>query len=231
MGVRIFLEPLEGKSISQQCISEHDLALKCSQWEMNGSWLGVDKFGTFSKESKNHVVRNFGMEVTNTETTKTERPFGDRYKGFGQEPPTTTPLKRRKKTHVTNVVSNSRFTREMENLLNTVVDSLVSGTGWTKFVNPTVRRGATAWPRKPADQQYLGVRYDYHGEVTIDGVEYYVFQMQPNRGHDVPSSIKKWRQAYGGTHSVMTMIYIPKNADRDTVEAIIRKAHEDIVRV
>ncbi len=48
-------------------------------------------------------------------------------------------------------------------------------------------------PKDPADQKWLGVRYDYNDEVIKE------VQLQANAGEDIPSSIKKWKAANDGT--------------------------------
>ncbi|KAF1835736.1 hypothetical protein BDW02DRAFT_567776 [Decorospora gaudefroyi] len=65
-----------------------------------------------------------------------------------------------------------------------------------KFTDVTVGRGKTVYPKSSADQERVGVRWDYDGEVSrADGV-YNKFQMQPNAGK-VPSSIRQWRVTMG----------------------------------
>jgi hypothetical protein len=50
-----------------------------------------------------------------------------------------------------------------------------------EMARPTVKRGSTVFPKDPAEQKRLGVRYDYDGEITgEDGITYHKFQMQPN---------------------------------------------------
>lgn len=79
-----------------------------------------------------------------------------------------------------------------------------------KFFEPTVNRGQTVWPKSPADLLRYGVRWDYDGVVTKDdGKEYHKYQLQPNAGK-IPSSIRLWRDANGGTHAVMATLYIPR---------------------
>ena len=109
-----------------------------------------------------------------------------------------------------------------------VSDSVVSSNGWKKLARPTVGRGSTAYPKDPAEQQRLGVRYDYDGEITRDGTVYHKFQMQPNAGNDIPSTIKKWRDANGGTHAVMTKVFVKKDGTKEDVESALAEAHKEI---
>jgi len=71
----------------------------------------------------------------------------------------------------------------------------VSSNGWKKLAGPTVGQGLTAYPKDLAEQKRLCVRYDYDGEITgEDGNVYHKFQMQPNAGNDIPSTIKRmWK--------------------------------------
>ncbi|EER41640.1 conserved hypothetical protein [Histoplasma capsulatum var. duboisii H88] len=106
-------------------------------------------------------------------------------------------------------------------------ESVARGGFWTKLVNPSVGRGKTAWPTAPADQVRIGVRFDYDGEVTINGVVHHKYQCQPNAGK-IPSSIKTWRDANGGTHSVMTSIFIKKDGTKEEVQQAIDEALKSI---
>lgn len=45
-----------------------------------------------------------------------------------------------------------------------------------------------------------------------DGKEYHKYQSQPN-ARKIPSSIRQWRDRNGGTHAVMTTLYIPKGVE------------------
>lgn len=82
-----------------------------------------------------------------------------------------------------------------------------------KFFSPTAARGKTVWPKSPADMLRYGVRWDYDGVITKDdGKEYHKFQLQPNAGK-IPTSIKQWCDKHGGTHSVMTTLYILKGTE------------------
>lgn len=73
-----------------------------------------------------------------------------------------------------------------------------------KFFTVTVTRGATVWPKKPADLLKYGVRWDYDGVITReDGKDYHKFELQPNAGK-IPSTLKDWREKHGGTHAVIT---------------------------
>lgn len=68
---------------------------------------------------------------------------------------------------------------------------------WKKLANPTVSRGTTAFPRSRKEQEALGVRLDYDGEVTKNNIQYHKYQIQPNAGK-VLTSIEQWRKKNGG---------------------------------
>ena len=85
---------------------------------------------------------------------------------------------------------------------------------------PKREQGKTEWPKSKADLENIGVRLDYDGQVTQGGTIYHKYQCQPNAGK-VPSSIKDWRQANGGTHAVMTSIYVKKDGSKEDVKAAI----------
>lgn len=72
------------------------------------------------------------------------------------------------------------------------------------------------------------MRYDYDGEVTKGGLECHKYNVQPNAGIDVPSSIKRWREKNGGTHSVMTSVYVKKDGSKEDVEKALEEAHKEI---
>ena len=117
----------------------------------------------------------------------------------------------------------------MQRFLTRVTEAVVSGYGWKKFVNPTVSRGLTAWPRDSGEQEKHGVHYDYDGEQEIDGTVYHKFQMQANAGNKIPSTIKNWRsKADRGTHDVMADVFVPKGGDKNDVEAALIKAHKGV---
>ena len=106
-------------------------------------------------------------------------------------------------------------------------ETIARGGFWTKLVNPTVGHGKTAWPTSPAEQVRVGVRFDYAGEVTINGVVHHKYECQPNAGK-VPSSIKNWRDANGGTHSVMASILIKKDGTKEEVQEAVDEAVKSI---
>jgi hypothetical protein len=117
----------------------------------------------------------------------------------------------------------------MQKFLQKVSESVVSSNGWKKLASPTVGRGLTAYPKDSAEQQRLGVRYDYDGEMTgEDGTVYHKFQMQPNAGNDIPSTIKKWRDASGGTHAVMAKVLVKKDGNKEDVKDALTEAHKGI---
>jgi hypothetical protein len=117
----------------------------------------------------------------------------------------------------------------MQRFLSGVTNAIMEGHGWKKLLEPTVTRGLTAWPKQSSDQEKHGVRYDYDGEIEIGGVVHHKFQMQPNAGDKIPSTIKNWRsKAKDGTHDVMADVYVPKSGDKDDVRAALDKAHKDV---
>ncbi|KAF2718972.1 hypothetical protein K431DRAFT_348300 [Polychaeton citri CBS 116435] len=64
---------------------------------------------------------------------------------------------------------------------------------WKKLASPSATRGKTVHPKTSAEQETLGTRWDYDGEITkADGV-YHKYQLQANAGK-VPSSIKHWQK-------------------------------------
>lgn len=94
-----------------------------------------------------------------------------------------------------------------------------------KFFRPTAGRGKTVWPKNPADMLKYGIRWDYDGIITHQGKQCHKFQLQPNAGK-IPSSIKAWREANGGTHAVITTMYIPvgEEANKTNFEAAAEEA-------
>lgn len=106
---------------------------------------------------------------------------------------------------------------KMKKILRTAVAHAVDGNVWKKFSSPSVARGKTVFPLQSAEQEQLGVRWDYDEVITTDGKVYNKFQLQPNAGK-VPSTIKKWREANGGTHAVMADVYVKKDGTKDDVE-------------
>ena len=103
----------------------------------------------------------------------------------------------------------------------------VEGNGWKKFANPTASRGKTVFPKTSAQQQSLGVRWDYDGQVTRSDGIYHKFQMQPNSGN-VPASIKQWREKNGGTHAVMADVFVKKDGTQQDVEEALKKGIDSI---
>jgi hypothetical protein len=111
--------------------------------------------------------------------------------------------------------------------LSKSVAKAVEGNTWKKFTNPSAARGKTVHPKTQAEQEALGTRWDYDGEVTkADGV-YHKFELQANAGK-VPSSIKQWREKNGGTHAVMATSYVKKNGTKEDVERGLHKAAESV---
>lgn len=116
----------------------------------------------------------------------------------------------------------------MKKAFNNVNKKAMEGSNYTKFTQPKVSRGKTAFPSGTQLQKQLGVRYDYDGEVKKDGVECHKYNLQPNAGDDIPSSIKRWRQKNGGTHKVMATVYVKKDGTKDDVEKALDEAHKDV---
>ncbi|PGH34812.1 hypothetical protein GX50_02373 [[Emmonsia] crescens] len=87
-----------------------------------------------------------------------------------------------------------------------------------KFTSVTAIRGGTAYPKKPSELLNLGIRWDFDGEVTINGVVYNKFQVQPNAGK-VPPSVSEWRRKNGGTHAVMGSMFVKKGGSADDVKS------------
>lgn len=63
------------------------------------------------------------------------------------------------------------------------------------------------------------VRWDYSGEIKRGDTVYHKFKLQPNAGK-VPSTIKNWRDANGGTHAVMADVYVKKDGTKEDVEEV-----------
>lgn len=96
-----------------------------------------------------------------------------------------------------------------------------------KFFMPTVNRGKTVWPKTQADLLKYGIRWDYDGVVKKDdGKEYHKYQLQPNAGK-IPSLIKQWRDKNGGTHAVMTTLYIPSGLEPEA--GVFEEAMEEAI--
>ena len=98
---------------------------------------------------------------------------------------------------------------------------------WKKLAKPTVSRGETAFPKSQKDQQRLGVRFDYDGEVTRNGTQYHKYQVQPNAGK-VPTSIENWKKKNGGTHAVMGSIFVKRDGTQEDVEAGVKEGLDEI---
>jgi hypothetical protein len=115
----------------------------------------------------------------------------------------------------------------MQKALKDAVSKAVEGNTWKKFTNPSAGRGKTAFPKGQAEQERVGVRWDYDGEVTKADVVYHKFQMQPNAGK-VPSSIKRWREDHGGTHAMMAIAFVKKDGTKGDVEQGLQVAAEAV---
>lgn len=118
---------------------------------------------------------------------------------------------------------------KMQKTLKNAVSKAVEGNTWKKFTNPSAGRGKTAFPKGQAEQERVGVRWDYDGEVVKGDNTYHKFQMQPNAGK-VPSSIKRWREDHGGTHAVMATALVKKDGSKEEVEAGLAEATESVTR-
>lgn len=103
----------------------------------------------------------------------------------------------------------------------------IEGNTWKKFANVSVSRGQTVFPKSKADQERLGVRWDYDGEVTKSDGVYHKLQMQPNAGK-VPSSIEEWKRKHGGTHAVMATALVKKGGTKDDVQQGLEEAAKDV---
>ena len=112
----------------------------------------------------------------------------------------------------------------MERAFKPVMTSALEGNNWHKLTEPTVARGRTVFPTKPADKERLGVRFDYDGEITIGGIVYHKYQIQPNAGNKIPPTVKNWRESNGGTHAVIADLYVKKGGTKADVEASLREA-------
>ena len=115
----------------------------------------------------------------------------------------------------------------MSKAVKRATQAAMEGNAWKKFVDPTVNRGKTVFPKGQADQERLGVRWDYDGEVTKSDGIYHIYQMQPNGGK-VPSSIEEWKRKYGGTHTVMATALVKKGGTKDDVKQGLEKAANDV---
>lgn len=103
----------------------------------------------------------------------------------------------------------------------------MEGNIWKKFTNPSASRGGTAWPKGSNNQETIGIRFDYDGEVSkLDGV-YHKFQVQPNAGK-IPTTFKNWRDQNGGTHVVMASAFVKKDSTKDDVQQALEEAGESL---
>lgn len=116
----------------------------------------------------------------------------------------------------------------MKSQIRAIKNAVIEGSAWKKLTKPSVRQGQTAFPKKPTDQERLGVRFDYDGEITIDNTVYHKYQMQPNAGDGIPSTIKQWREANGGTHAVMADVYVKKDGTKEDVEESLNSASSQV---
>ena len=96
---------------------------------------------------------------------------------------------------------------------------------WKKLINPTVKRGKTALPLRSVDQEEIGIRLDYDGEITLDGANFHKYEMQPNAGSKLPKTIKDWMNKNKGTHSVMANVFIKKDSSsKEEVMSAVERA-------
>lgn len=84
-----------------------------------------------------------------------------------------------------------------------------------------------AFPKGQGEQERLGVRWDYDREMTKADRPYNKFQMQPNAGK-VPSSIKRWRDANGGTHAVMASAFVKKGSTKEDIQKALIEAAKSV---
>ena len=105
----------------------------------------------------------------------------------------------------------------MNKLFGKVEQSLVGSAASKKLTSVSVTRGKTAWPKTEKDLTNFGIRFDFDGETTQNGVIYNKFQVQPNAGK-VPSSVRQWRDNNGGTHAVMGSMLVKKGGTEDDVK-------------
>jgi hypothetical protein len=111
----------------------------------------------------------------------------------------------------------------MQKALRKVVAFVLVDNNWKMLTDPTLGRGITALPTAPVLQKRLGVHFDYDNKITKEDGTYCKFQMQPNAG-DIPKSIKNWREAHGGTHSVMADVFVKKGGTKKDIEKALREA-------
>ncbi|KAI0738764.1 hypothetical protein BC629DRAFT_1686867 [Irpex lacteus] len=109
-----------------------------------------------------------------------------------------------------------------DKLIKAVTTEAVKGNNWKKFSNPSAVRGGTAYPKKPADQERFGIRFDYDTVVNKDGIDYHTYKMQANQGK-IPSSIKAWRDK-NGTDAVMAVVWVKVDATQEEVSAALDDA-------
>lgn len=54
-------------------------------------------------------------------------------------------------------------------------------------------------------------------------LKYHKYQCKPNAGR-IPSSVREWREANGGTHAVMASILIKKDGTKEDVQTAVDEA-------
>ncbi|KAJ7768381.1 hypothetical protein B0H16DRAFT_1716391 [Mycena metata] len=113
-----------------------------------------------------------------------------------------------------------------DKLVKLVMTESTKGNLWKKFAKPTVERGKTLFPKKAADQEKYGIRFDYGTAFTQeDGSVVHTFKMQPNAGK-IPSSLAEWRDKNGGTHAVMATVYVKEESTKEDVETALEVARQ-----
>ncbi|ORY14016.1 hypothetical protein BCR34DRAFT_534755 [Clohesyomyces aquaticus] len=115
----------------------------------------------------------------------------------------------------------------MKKTLSSAVTKAVEGNSWKKFTDVSVSRGKTVFPKSSGDQERIGVRWDYDGEVVKPDGVYNKFQMQPNAGK-IPSSIKLLREQRGGTHAVLASALVKKGGTKDDVKQGLEDAAKKV---
>lgn len=64
--------------------------------------------------------------------------------------------------------------------------------------------------------------------MTKGGVDCHKYNLQPNAGNEMPSSIKRWREKNGGTHAVMASVHVRKDGSKEDVEQALEEARKSV---
>lgn len=116
----------------------------------------------------------------------------------------------------------------MKKIFRGFVAYILEDNRWKKLAVCTVKRGKTALPLVEKDLKNYGVRLDYDGFITKDGIQYHKCQIQPNAGDDIPFPIKNWMSKNGNTHSVITNVFVKTGGTREDVQASLEAAINSI---